>query len=302
MTRLSSRLASASSVVDPGFIANLLDRSNFPSTRSEEPVSCAVSGGPDSMALLCLAVESGLDVVAYHVDHGLRHGSADEADVVAQLCHQLDVGFVSLRVDVADGPNLEARARAARLAALPPGVLTGHTADDQAETVLLNLMRGASVDGLSGMRWSHNKPLLAIRRSETHELCRSLGITTVKDPSNGDPRFTRNRVRNELIPLMNDIARRDVSALVARETRLIADDEDFLVELSGAIDVCDALQLAAAPLPVARRAVRRWLANPYPPDAATVERVLDVARGLHPGCEIGSGRRVIRSRQRLRLQ
>ena len=254
------------------------------------------------MALLCLAVESGLDVTAYHVDHGLRRGSADEADVVAQLCHQLDVGFVSLRVDVADGPNLEARARAARLAALPPGVLTGHTADDQAETVLLNLMRGASVDGLSGMRWSHNKPLLAIRRSETHELCRSLGITTVNDPSNDDPRFTRNRVRNELIPLMNDIARRDVSALVARETRLIADDEDFLAELSGAIDVCDALQLAAAPLPVARRAVRRWLANPYPPDAATVERVLDVARGLHPGCEIGSGRRVIRSRQRLRLQ
>lgn len=253
------------------------------------------------MAMLCLAVASGLDVTAYHVDHGLRHGSAAEADVVAELCRRLDADFVSLRVDIAAGPNLEARARAARLAVLPPGVLTGHTADDQAETVLLNLMRGASIDGLSGMRWSYNKPLLAIRRAETHELCRSLGITTINDPSNDDPRFTRNRVRNELIPLMNDIARRDVTALVARETRLIADDEDFLVELSGAIDVCDALQLASAPLPLARRAVRRWLANPYPPDAATVDRVLDVARGIHPGCEIGAGRRVIRSRQRLRL-
>lgn len=253
------------------------------------------------MALLYLAVQAGLDVTAYHVDHGLRPGSADEAAVVEQLCRRLGASFVSLTVDVADGPNLEARARAARLAALPPGVLTGHTADDQAETVLLNLMRGASIDGLSGMRWSFNKPLLAIRRSETHELCRSLEIATVNDPSNSDPRFTRNRVRSELIPLMHDIARRDVSALISRETRLIADDEDLLVQLAATIDVCDAVQLASAPLPLARRAVRTWLSNPYPPDAATVERVLDVARGLHPGCEIGAGRRVVRSRQRLRL-
>ena len=281
-------------------VRDLLTRTNFPPAGTK--VDLAVSGGPDSMAMLVLACAASLNVTAYHVDHGLRPESADEGKLVEELCGELHASFVPLRADLADGPNLEARARAARLALLPPGVLTGHTADDQAETVLLNLMRGASIDGLSGMRWSYAKPLLAIRRSETHNLCITLEIEFAVDPSNQDPRFRRNRVRNELLPLMNNIAERDVAALIARETRLIADDEDLLQMLAEAIDVCDAPQLAAAPLPLARRAIRRWLANPYPPDAATVDRVLEVARGAHPGCEIGGGRRVIRSRQRLRLQ
>lgn len=280
----------------------LLERSNFPCTDPSVGVDCAVSGGADSMAMLFLAVNAGLSVTAHHVDHGLRPNSAREAEVVASLCDRLGAHFNAHRVHVGDGPNLEARARAARRAILPGQVLTGHTADDQAETILLNLMRGAGVDGLAGMRRSTTKPLLAIRRSETHELCRVAGIHVATDESNFDPRFRRNRIRNELLPLIHDIAQRDVSALVAREADLIADDEKFLDDLSLAVDVHDALQLAASPLPLARRAVRRWLADPYPPDSATVERVLDVARGLHPSCEVGRGRRVVRSRQRLELR
>lgn len=295
-----SRLHQPTGGVETSFVHDLLARTNFPSTPAH--VNLAVSGGADSMAMLVLAVRSSLQVTAFHVDHGLRPGSADEGELVKALCQSLGANFVQLRADLADGPNLEARARQARLALLPPGVLTGHTADDQAETVMLNLMRGASTDGLSGMRWSYSKPLLALRRTETRALCRDLGIEFVDDPSNNDARFRRNRVRNELLPLMNDIAQRDVAALVARESRLVADDEDFLQLLAETIDVCDAPQLAAAPLPLARRAIRKWLENPYPPDAATIDRVLDVARGSHPGCDIGGGRRVIRSRQRLRLQ
>lgn len=301
MTRQTDVMGPEASRPGTTLVRHLLPKTNFPPINGE-PVACAVSGGADSMAMLFLAVASGLQTIAYHVDHGLRVGSADEGAVVERLCSRIGARFVQLRADIADGPNLEARARTARFALLPPGVLTGHTADDQAETVLLNLMRGSSIDGLSGMRWSHAKPLLGVRRSETHELCRAVGIETVSDPSNNDPRFRRNRVRNELIPLMNDISRRDVAALIARETRLIADDEQLLGELADTIDVFDAQQLAASPLPLARRAIRRWLANPYPPDAATVDRVLEVARGNHPSCEIGGGRRVIRSRQRLRLQ
>lgn len=278
----------------------LLSRANFPTSPSA--VNLAVSGGADSMAMLFLAAQSSLQVSAYHVDHGLRPGSAEEGHLVEALCHHLGAKFIPLRADLADGPNLEARARDARRALLPPGVLTGHTADDQAETVMLNLMRGSSTDGLSGMRWSHTKPLLGLRRTETRRLCRELEIAFVDDPTNSDPRFRRNRVRNEVMPLMNDIAQRDVAALIARESRLVADDEDFLQFLAETIDVFDAPQLAAAPLPLARRAIRKWLENPYPPDAATIDRVLDVARGNHPACEIGGGRRVIRSRQRLRLQ
>ena len=111
---------------------------------------CAVSGGADSLALLVLAVEAGCVR-----DRGPRRprpagGSAAEADVVRAAAAGLGAGFVSERVVVEPGPNLEARARAARYSVLPAGVLTGHTADDQAETVLLNLMWGAGLDGLAG--------------------------------------------------------------------------------------------------------------------------------------------------------
>ena len=286
-------------VREADFVRDLLLRTNFPSSG---PVDCAVSGGPDSMALLVLAATAGLAPTAHHVDHGLRPRSAAEADLVAEVCDRFGADFVAHRVALDDGPNLEARARAARFAALPSGVLTGHTADDQAETVLLNLMRGAGIDGIAGMRRSPQKPLLTLRRTETHELCRLCGITVAVDESNADPRFRRNRVRQELVPLLDDIAQRDVSALLAREAGLIADDEQFLTDLAAAIDVCDARALASAPVPLARRAVRRWLADPYPPDSATVERVLEVARGVHPGCDVGRGRRVIRSRQRLELK
>ena len=288
-------------VAESHVVRSLLPATHFPH-EPDVPVACAVSGGADSSALLVLAVAAGCSVTAYHVDHGLRPGSDREADRVAALAEQLGARFVSLRADIAQGPNLEARARNARRALLPPGVLTGHTADDQAETILMNLMRGSATDGLAGMRADHTKPLLNLRRRDTEAVCGALGIEVVVDPSNTDPRFQRNRVRHELIPLMNDIAQRDVAAIIAREAQYFAADDGYLHELAAALDVTDARALAAAPLPLSRRAIRRWLANPYPPDSATVERVLDVARGLHPGCDIGGGRQVRRSNQRLRWE
>ncbi|HEX5365549.1 MAG TPA: ATP-binding protein, partial [Acidimicrobiales bacterium] len=123
-----------------------------------------MSGGADSLALLVLAARAGCRVTAVHVDHGLRPGSAGEADVVRAVAADVGAGFRAERVEVAPGPDLEARARAARYAVLPPGALTGHTADDQAETVLLNLIRGAGLEGLAGMRADQRRPLLALRR------------------------------------------------------------------------------------------------------------------------------------------
>src|SRR4051794_34724120 len=138
--------------------ADLLPRCAFPGAGTA--VTCAVSGGADSLALLALATAAGLQVTAVHVDHGLRPGSAMEAEVVAQSAKAFGARFRSERADVAPGPNLEARARAARYAVLPAGVFTGHTADDQAETVLLNLLRGAGLDGLAGIRRDGRRPLL----------------------------------------------------------------------------------------------------------------------------------------------
>src|SRR5436190_9218432 len=215
-----------------GAVERLLARCRFPPTGS--PVVCAVSGGADSLALLVLACAAGCDVTAVHVDHGLRPGSADEADVVASAAAQFGARFEGRRVDVAPGPNIEARARAARRRVLPPDALTGHTADDQAETVLLNLVRGAGLSGLRGMPIEH-RPLLAVRRTETHSLCADLGLAPVVDPMNDDPALRRNRVRHELLPLLDEIAARDVALVISRQSDLLRDDDDLLDELSATV-------------------------------------------------------------------
>ncbi|MDP8976642.1 MAG: tRNA lysidine(34) synthetase TilS [Actinomycetota bacterium] len=292
-------------------LAHLLSRCRFPGHGA--PLTCAVSGGADSLALLVLAVEAGCRVTAVHVDHGLRPGSASEADVVASAAARFGADFRSERVQVAPGPNLEARARAARRAVLPPGAATGHTADDQAETMLLNLVRGAGRDGLAGMRPGTTKPLLAVRRSETHALCAELGLDPIVDPSNLDPSFRRNRVRHELLPLLQSIAQRDVVPVLTRQADLMRDEAEVLDGLASLLDAHDGRALAAAPPPLARRAVRRLLEavpsddrrhpedhrSGHPPDAAAVERVLRVARKQAAACEVPGGVRVRRSGGRL---
>jgi tRNA(Ile)-lysidine synthase len=284
----------------------LADRCDFPPAGT--PVTCAVSGGPDSLAMLALAVHAGCVVTAVHVDHGLRPGSAGEAAVVRRAAERFGAGFRAERVTVAPGPNLEARARAARYDALPAGALTGHTADDQAETVLLNLLRGAGLDGLAGMD-PVRRPLRHLRRHETVAVCDALGLDPVADPTNDDPAFRRNRVRRELLPLLDAIAERDVVPVIARQADLARDDVALLDELAAALDPTDARALAATPTPLARRAVRAWLraagpggAERYAPDAAATERVLGVARGEAVACELAGGWRVARRGGRLRLE
>ena len=267
-------------------------------------MTCAVSGGPDSLALLVLAVAAGCQATAVHVDHGLRDGSAAEADVVRAAAAAVGAGFRAERVVVEPGPNLEARARAARYRVLPSDVLTGHTADDQAETVLLNLLRGAGLDGLAGIAPGPRRPILALRRHETRAFCRLMGLRPVDDPSNADPVHRRNRVRHELLPLLDAIAQRDVVAVLARQAPLLRDEAELLDGLAAAVDPTDARAVAAAPGALSRRAVRRWLAAgcEHPPDAATVERVLAVARGQAKAADVGGGRRVARTGQRLRIE
>jgi len=288
-------------VTDPGTAA-LLARCTFPPPG--RPLVCGVSGGPDSTALLALAVAAGCRVTAVHVDHGLRPGSAGEAGVVAAAASRLGAGFRAVRVEVPDGPNLEARARDARHGALGAGAATGHTMDDQAETVLGNLLRGAGAHGLAGMRTGPTHPLLALRRHETVALCALLGLDTVRDPSNLDPRFVRNRVRAELLPLCAAIAGRDVVPVLARQAALLAGDADLLDALGELLDPTDAGAVASAPPALARRALRRWLAadGPYPPPADAVDRVLQVARLDRRATEVPGGVRITRSAGRLARQ
>ncbi len=275
----------------------LLARCTFPPAGTS--VACAVSGGADSLTLLALAVAAGCQATAIHVDHGLRKDSGREADVVAAMALKLGAGFRSVKVTVGQGPNLEARARAARYAALPADVLTGHTADDQAETMLVNLLRGAASNGLSAMRPGLRRPILALRRHETEEFCAAMGLEVFHDPTNTDPRYIRNRVRHELLLLIAEISQRDPVPVLVRQADISRAEADFLDELATEIDPCDARSLAAAPIALARRAVRRWLSGDHPPDAATVERVLAVARGEAAATDVGDGLSVRRSHQRL---
>jgi tRNA(Ile)-lysidine synthase len=293
----------------PAEVQSLLGRCTFPPPGS--PITVAVSGGPDSLALLVLASAAGCVVEAVHVDHRLRPGSAAEADVVAEAARRFGAGFRAVRADVLVGANLEARARAARFAVLPEDVATGHTMDAQAETVLCNLLRGAGLDGLAAMRPGRRHPLLAVRRHETRAVCAALGLIPVSDPSNDDPRHLRNRVRHELLPLCADLARRDPVPVLARQADIVRDEAALLDELSLAAlpDPTDARALSAAARPLSRRAVRRWLRGEgadrgtevHPPSRAEVQRVLGVADGTALATQLSGGRGVRRSANRLSL-
>ena len=281
-------------------VVELLERCRFPPPGTE--VDCAVSGGPDSTALLVLAVEAGLVVTAWHVDHGLRSGSSAEGAMVARLAAGLGATARCMEATVDDGPNLEARARDARRAVLPPGVLTGHTADDQAETVLVNLLRGAGVPGAAGIGSPERRPLLALRRRETRALCEDLGIQPLADPMNDDPRFVRNRIRHEVLPLLADVSGRDPIPLLARHAMRAAEATHLLSGLVADVDPTDVRALAELPDDLVRLALRGWLtrgADGLPPDSASVERVLDVARGRIRATEVVGGYRVVRSAGRL---
>ena len=279
-------------------LQTILKKCLFP---AEEELHCAVSGGADSSALLILASLTDQPVVAHHVDHGLRGDGLAEKQRVEELAEKLDADFTSVCLTLEDGPNLEARARTARFDALPKSVLTGHTADDQAETIILHLLRGGGLDALAAMREDRH-PIIQLRRADTELVCEIYGWDPIEDPSNHDPRFRRNRIRHEILPLMNDVAQRDVVPLLARAAKLAATDRDLLDCLAQEVDATDAASLASAPTPLARRAIRSWLRGEHPPDSASVDRVLQVAFGNAIGTEVSGGRSVRRTNGKMRIE
>lgn len=281
--------------------SELQDRCVFPPSGTE--VDCAVSGGADSLALLLLAVNSGLKVTAWHVDHGLRETSSDEGRMVFEVATDLGVKAHCVKAFIEDGPNLEARARDARRKVLPSQVLTGHTADDQAETVLLNLLRGSGVQGAAGIGEPHRRPILDLRRSETKSLCLSAKLDPVNDPMNLDPRFTRNRIRNEVIPLLTEVAGRDSVSMLARHANLAGEASGILGDLVKNLDITDVRSVDDTPDPVVKFAIQEWLTDKIglPADSSSINRVLQIVRGEIKGTEIHGGFRVDRSQGKVRF-
>ncbi|HEY0112158.1 MAG TPA: tRNA lysidine(34) synthetase TilS [Allosphingosinicella sp.] len=217
--------------------------------RSADRIGLAVSGGPDSLALLLLAHAAYAGrVQAATVDHQLRPESGAEADEVARICRDLDVPHRTLTASVSRaGAGLQAAAREARYAALASWMrdeglsllLTGHHADDQAETLLMRLLRGSGVSGLAGIRPSRPlpeagpdarlcRPLLDWRRSELTEIVRVAGLQAADDPSNRNEAFDRTRIRLSL----DDAPWLD-SAFLARSAALLAEAEQALEWTAG---------------------------------------------------------------------
>lgn len=250
---------------------------DFATTVLDDPhasVCVGLSGGADSLALTATAVRAGLDVTALVVDHGLQEGSAHVAARAASTARELGADARVLEVGVGTRGGLEAAARDARYAALDAArdgrpVLLAHTADDQAETVLLGLARGSGSRSIAGMRaWKApwGRPLLRVRRIQTLAVCTELGLAVHHDPHNRDPRFTRVRLRAEVIPLLDDVLRGGVVDALGRTADSLQDDNDALDgwaeavwERAGTPDGLEIAPLHDLPRAVRTRVIRRWL-------------------------------------------
>lgn len=244
-------------------------------------VLVACSGGPDSLALadtvaFC-APRAGMRAGLVSVDHGLQDGSAERAAAVADWARGAGLDPAeAVRVEVGADGGPEGAARAARYAALDAAaerhgaaaVLLGHTRDDQAETVLLALVRGAGPRGIAGMRavrGRYRRPLLGVARTDTHAACAERGLKPWADPHNEDPRFLRSALRPALDSLVAVLGEGLVANL-ARTAALVGEDTDYLDSVAlAALDECrvagavDAKRLAALPGPVRTRALRAWV-------------------------------------------
>jgi tRNA(Ile)-lysidine synthase len=287
------------------------------------PVLVACSGGSDSLALAAatadVAVVSGREAGAVVVDHGLQDDSADVASVAAQQCADLGLSPVTVgRAEISlgtDGP--EATARSARYEALDSAarlhgavaVLLGHSMNDQAESVLLGLVRGSGNRSLAGMpptRGRYVRPLLGVSRETMLQACEHWGLLPWIDPHNSDPTYTRVRVRDEVIPVLESQLGPGIVPALVRTARIARSDSDALdqwaaaelgrsmTEPSGAVgsgetgpggirevgvNGLDVRHLATLPFAIRTRVLKSWLVSEgCPGSRLTAEHIWSVAR------------------------
>jgi tRNA(Ile)-lysidine synthase len=262
-----------------------------------------VSGGPDSVALLRVVVALGGQPAVLHVDHGLRgEESCEDAEFVRELCRDLDVRCEVRRLGLEDGSNLQERAREERYtlaeevaAGMGLGVVaTGHTADDVAETVLMNLARGAGLRGLAGIppvRGRIQRPLIGRTRREVLDYLRELDQPYRTDPTNLKGKYARNRVRLEVVPVLEELYpaasgniaraaslfREDLEVLEELATRIVERrGEEVILPLGGLTDLRPSLR---------RHAVRLAYTTLIPDTAPLPSHLVDAVLGLLEGGE-----------------
>ncbi|MDK4311988.1 tRNA lysidine(34) synthetase TilS [Corynebacterium accolens] len=258
--------------VSPHFLAC---RRAVRAAQLDHTVGVGLSGGADSLALCAAMIAEGHDVIALCVDHGLQDGSREQAERAARQAENLGARARVLEVQVPEeaGNSLEAAARQARYQAMSAAaredgasrrggrsleIAVAHTADDQAETLLLGALRGrvagmperAVVEGARVVR-----PFLQVRRADTEGACAELGLEVWQDPQNADTDFRRVALRREIIPELSRVIGGDAVPALAQAAMDTARDEEYLATPATA----DCAELAALPEPRRRRAIAAWL-------------------------------------------
>jgi tRNA(Ile)-lysidine synthase len=301
-------------------------------------VSC--SGGPDSVCLLYslwhLRRLFKIRLAVFHFDHRLRLDSAKDAAYVRKLAERLQLPF-HLRTaedEPKKGQSVEAWATVARRNASVEvrnkigawSNAEGHTLDDQAESVLLNLIRGSGLEGLTGIDTGHRgrtrlvQPLIDVERDDVEAFCRAVRLRPRRDPMNDDRRYLRAAIRHEVMPVLEAKTGRGVTRSIVRTANLLRADRDELnavamaaygetVEGERGEDVrFDASRLRALPPPVASRVIRLAVYNALSGDWAApwskeaIEAVLDLARG-RPGRrrDLSEGLKAVRDKEYVRV-
>jgi tRNA(Ile)-lysidine synthase len=328
----------------PPAVARVLERVTATARRHEmfeagRRVLVACSGGPDSVCLLeslhRLRRLLRIRLAVFHFDHGLHPESASHAAYVRRQAGRLRLPFLLRRADTrpARGESVEAWARYARYAALTQAAgeveadlaATAHTGDDQAETVLLGLVRGGGLEALSGidpvgsvppLGFRVVRPLLDTSREEVEAFCRALGLRPREDPTNRDPRFLRNRIRHRVLPEMERRLDRGIRATLARTAEHVRADAAYLQALASgwakelvSVDEAevriDAAGLSRLVEPLASRVARDALRlasalagrSEGDVEASHVRAVLDLAAG-RPGRAVDLPGRLLAERTR----
>jgi tRNA(Ile)-lysidine synthase len=300
-------------------------------------VSC--SGGPDSVCLLYslwhLRRLFKIRLAVFHFDHELRPDSAKDAAYVRRLAERLKLPFYLRTAEdrPSKGVSVEAWATLARMRAANEvrrdiggdATAEGHTLNDQAETVLLNLIRGSGLEGVAGIDPGHRhralvQPLFGVERDDVEAFCRAIHLRPRRDPMNEDRRYLRAAIRHEVMPVLERETGRGVTRSIARTADLLRDDRDELLAaaeraLEGVVDGIrgkdvriNVIELLELPRPVASRVIRLAAYNilsadwtsPWTKEA--IEGILDLAKG-RPGRkrDLPQGLKAVREKEYVRV-
>ena len=272
-----------------------------------DTVICAVSGGADSMALLwgffLLKEKLGITLEAAHFNHNLRgEESARDAEFVQKFCDFHDIPLHLGSGTVVPGKKgLEAAARDARYAflrSLKGTIATAHTADDNAETMLLHLIRGSGLRGLGGVMPKSDgliRPMLDVTREQVEDFLEENYIRHITDSSNDTDTFLRNRLRHHVMPLLR-AENPSIAVGLSAAAQRVREDAQLLDELAAAVDPTDVAALRAAPAPLRRRAIEGFLRrNGFPePTAEHIRQAEAVVFSDNPSARITLGGLILR--------